>query len=52
MCYKTRLEVFLWEVVFFVVFGSDVGVNKYIQYWWVSSLDGDVSKFYECLFLD
>ena len=46
LCYETRLEVFVCQVVFFVVFESDVGVNKYIQYWWVSCQNDDVSKFY------
>ena len=52
LCYETRLEVFVREVVLFVVFESDAGVNKYIQYWWVSSQDGDESKFYKFLFLE
>ena len=42
----------VWECLngrlyFFVTFESDVCGNKYIQCWWVSSQDGDVSKFCE-----
>ena len=50
--HETGLGVFEWEVVFFVVFESDFGGNKCIQCWWVSSQDGNVSRFCEFFFLD